>query len=1635
MYRRQASAASSSGGADAGPQSEASEDGFSVMSPTVSGHGITSLSRAKSVSSVSSVNSTSSMEAVPFRAAPLGNTRVGFGGYSRGTGRTRRTAARLPAQSGVTQHHDTAESQQDDATYGDDNAHTSALSDANVLESPASQASRGSHLSALDIATSTAGPSTPLGRHRVLPKGPSDDWLYRNAPGLGSGNFRTSKQPHTVGASATQKGVRTGLRGVFDLDNDDDDDEEGGSGAGDGVQGVTAVHRVPKSSIRSKLVKRAGKLGLKPLTSVPVSMAPAGVSKSTSPQTDGLVIQTDVHGKHSDFALGDNESPSSRMSASGQGRLPKSASVGPASTSASGLTSTLMGRTASPLDAESSRRTSSVTNAPLVVPKNPPGPPGSGPPPSPGLKGMVAYPFSDPAAGIKGHEVSAQRLANKPLEEADTSPSRPQDNSQPSLLVTQHPIPHRTSSSSNLVSGAPNAGDRSSNSTMGNLPARGADSPSTPPLTPAQQVQLDARAGLAILPSEPSGASPGPNPDSTDDLRQDGLASPQMPRRPASMGLPQPPPPETGRSPYQRYSGSTPVARSKNNGGAIASGADLGTQKRPGFIRAITGESAKSGRTSNRSRQSILSAKDGAKGYSSKQSSSSSSPSESTFPMAQVRTNALPVDASARQQSDHPPPMSRPPQSAVSEEERGDLTASHRPVAFPLQSLPGLSSSDDSPVGHKIHSGDVNSLTTPSALPSVAISVSSSAGTSSIEAKSPSAKPGDLNVLASATHRLSTGSPDDANPDRQADILKPVSIAASAASPNTVSAIDGGSRLSFDGPRDRLSSPQTVRATGPSAGSLVEAGPIAGHARGHSAGNRSGRTRNDFHFGELLGEGSYSTVIEAWDLVPLRESGQLKAEQPGRAGIRNNALAAFAGKTSSSSRRAGGCPKELEGAKVYAIKVLDKVHILKEKKQKYVGVEKEALSILTRQPGVVSLYWTFQDSESLYFVLELAPNGELLSFVKKLGSFNEECTRFYGAQLLDTIDGMHKLGVLHRDVKPENVLLDKDMRIRIADFGSAKILASRGDSSLAQQTQHQSTSDTVANGAAAASGNGGKAVPKPRPSSFVGTAEYVSPELLTDKQVSEASDLWAFGCILYQMLSGRPPFKGASEYQTFQKIMRRDLTFQAGFPDVARSLIEKLLVLDPAQRLSPSQVRSHAFFEGFDWSAVWTMPAPQLEAGLYKRPPEPQSVASEQSSLLSSFRDEDDGDGIESELDNDDGETEGDDGVSMQNSVGDGTSRHVDTARSGQHASSWLAQRGDDADDDESSMSESASSPALRKRGFSTGASAAERMLSHMSNPARRGSNSILGRVAAGLTGGSGVERGAPANSGGRTQNDEQSVGLERPQHLREHSYQQMSSHGNSHAHGPLAISWAALLLPQESLLYACPVLHKTTGALLRNANKKRQLLLTDFPRLLCVKETNDQLKVKSEIILGVPRDVGNTFETVGHGNALQVAPNTEAAPSPTAESRLGHDATRMQRQSSAGPVFTSPTPSSGSRDLSNSVERISLGEASAAQQHERGNGRGGGSRLSSTLSPPGAPSVGGGMPTAALADAVHVSPNVMTSIEARSNRSFIVHTPARSYVYEDPTGDATHWIKSISVAARRFGVSPTMTTTTAAAA
>ncbi|XP_009368960.1 3-phosphoinositide-dependent protein kinase 1-like [Pyrus x bretschneideri] len=288
-------------------------------------------------------------------------------------------------------------------------------------------------------------------------------------------------------------------------------------------------------------------------------------------------------------------------------------------------------------------------------------------------------------------------------------------------------------------------------------------------------------------------------------------------------------------------------------------------------------------------------------------------------------------------------------------------------------------------------------------------------------------------------------------------------------------------------------------------------------------------TIQDFELGKIYGVGSYSKVVRA---------------------------------------------KKKDTGTVYALKIMDKKFITKENKTAYVKLERIVLDQLDH-PGIVRLFFTFQDSFSLYMALESCEGGELFDQITRKGRLSEDEARFYAAEVVDALEYIHSMGLIHRDIKPENLLLTSEGNIKIADFGSVKPM--------------QDSRITVLPNAAS----------DDKACTFVGTAAYVPPEVLNSSPATFGNDLWALGCTLYQMLSGTSPFKDASEWLIFQRIIARDLRFPNNFSEEAKGLIDRLLDLDPSRRPGAgpdgyAALKMHPFFKGVDWKNLRAQTPPKL---------------------------------------------------------------------------------------------------------------------------------------------------------------------------------------------------------------------------------------------------------------------------------------------------------------------------------------------------------------------------------------------------------------------------------------------------------
>ncbi|KAH0785185.1 AGC family protein kinase [Histomonas meleagridis] len=258
-----------------------------------------------------------------------------------------------------------------------------------------------------------------------------------------------------------------------------------------------------------------------------------------------------------------------------------------------------------------------------------------------------------------------------------------------------------------------------------------------------------------------------------------------------------------------------------------------------------------------------------------------------------------------------------------------------------------------------------------------------------------------------------------------------------------------------------------------------------------------------------------------------------------------------------------------ETGKKFAMKVLSKAHIVRENKMQYVKVERDVMTKLNH-PNVIKLCLTFQDPGNLYYVIEYAQNGDLQKVLEKVHTLEFPCIIHLAGQILLGLAHIHKHRIIHRDLKPENILLDGEYRAKITDFGTAKMFA-------------EDQPFYVEKG------------------SFVGSADYVCPETLVETPVGPASDLWSYGCILYRLIVGQPPFHSNSMYETFQRIQALDFKIPENVPEDAKDLIQKLIVLEPSKRLGEGEydsdyesIRNHPFFSGVDWESLPLSPTPNL---------------------------------------------------------------------------------------------------------------------------------------------------------------------------------------------------------------------------------------------------------------------------------------------------------------------------------------------------------------------------------------------------------------------------------------------------------
>ena len=236
-----------------------------------------------------------------------------------------------------------------------------------------------------------------------------------------------------------------------------------------------------------------------------------------------------------------------------------------------------------------------------------------------------------------------------------------------------------------------------------------------------------------------------------------------------------------------------------------------------------------------------------------------------------------------------------------------------------------------------------------------------------------------------------------------------------------------------------------------------------------------------------------------------------------------------------------------------ALKCLKKSAIIKLKQIDHVKSEKKVLAIIDH-PFIVNLKGYFQTPSHIYMLLDYACGGELFTLLRREGRFSNDVATFFASEILLAFEYLHGMEIAYRDLKPENLLIDREGHVKITDFGFAKVV-------------------------------------KDKTYTLCGTPEYLAPEIIQSKGHNKNVDWWALGVLVFEMLAGYPPFYDDNPMGIYQKIMDGYYEFPPHIEPKARDLIKSFLCADRSLRLGfakngAEEVKAHKWFNGVDWRMV-----------------------------------------------------------------------------------------------------------------------------------------------------------------------------------------------------------------------------------------------------------------------------------------------------------------------------------------------------------------------------------------------------------------------------------------------------------------
>ena len=304
--------------------------------------------------------------------------------------------------------------------------------------------------------------------------------------------------------------------------------------------------------------------------------------------------------------------------------------------------------------------------------------------------------------------------------------------------------------------------------------------------------------------------------------------------------------------------------------------------------------------------------------------------------------------------------------------------------------------------------------------------------------------------------------------------------------------------------------------------------------------------------------------------------------------------------------------KNDQSKKFYAMKTMDILTLDRIKKLYQAYLECDILSQLN-SPYIVEILGAFDERRKIYIVMEYLSKGDFSDFIRLNYPMKIETIQFYAAEIVNFLSYIQSKNIVHRDLKPENIMMNEKWHLQVIDFATARILGKYFD-----KKKMIFKDDTISND------NNKKNELKenqkniddddfdlnPRSDrrglTFVGTAEYVSPEVLGDKPAGFGADIWALGIMIYQMFCGRTPFKEKTNYLIFRKIeeLKIEYSSNVNITEEAKDLISKILVKEPSKRLGAGEkgteydinhLKEHPFFKGIDWDNLHNITPPNSE--------------------------------------------------------------------------------------------------------------------------------------------------------------------------------------------------------------------------------------------------------------------------------------------------------------------------------------------------------------------------------------------------------------------------------------------------------